>query len=89
MRLVLEHREDYPSMTAACRRWPAARFGPGDGASLGVQAEVDAGDRPGTTSEESAEIKALKAENRRLRRTNEILRRRRFSSRGNSTPDSR
>ena len=31
------------------------------------------GGRPGTTSEESAEIKKLKAENRRLREDNEIL----------------
>ena len=38
-----------------------------------VQAEVDGGGRPGTTSEESAEIKKLKAENRRLREDNEIL----------------
>ena len=31
-----------------------------------IQADVDAGRREGTTSEESAEIKRLKAENRRL-----------------------
>lgn len=37
------------------------------------QAEVDAGARPGTSSEESAEIKALKKENAELRRANEIL----------------
>ena len=39
-----------------------------------VQAEVDAGARPGVTSDEQAEIKKLKAENRRLREDNEILR---------------
>jgi apolipoprotein N-acyltransferase len=39
-----------------------------------VQADIDAGDRPGLTSEESAEIRRLKAENRRLREDNEILR---------------
>lgn len=39
-----------------------------------VQADIDAGARPGVTSEESAEIKKLKAENRRLREDNEILR---------------
>jgi transposase len=36
--------------------------------------EVDAGTRPGTTSEELAEIRRLKRENAELRRANEILR---------------
>ena len=37
------------------------------------QAEVDTGRRPGTTSEESAELKRLRRENAELRRANEIL----------------
>ncbi len=37
------------------------------------QAEVDAGQRPGATSEESAEIKRLKREVAELRRANGIL----------------
>ncbi len=37
------------------------------------RAEVDAGARPGVTSEESAELRRLRAENRELRRANEIL----------------
>ena len=37
------------------------------------QAETDAGQRPGTTSDESAELKRLKRENAELRRANEIL----------------
>ena len=37
------------------------------------QAEVDAGARPGVSSEESAEIRRLKRENAELRRANEIL----------------
>jgi transposase len=37
------------------------------------QAEVDAGTRPGPTSEESAELKQLRRENFELRRANEIL----------------
>ena len=75
MRMYEEHRADYPTMTAAAaavakhhhlghetvRRWIA-------------QAEVDVGARPGSTSAELAEIKRLKAENRRLREDVEILR---------------
>lgn len=38
-----------------------------------AQAEVDDGTRPGVTSEESAEIKRLKSEVKRLREDNEIL----------------
>lgn len=38
-----------------------------------VQAEIDAGQREGTTSEELAEIRRLKAENRRLREDVAIL----------------
>jgi transposase len=37
------------------------------------QAEVDDGARPGTTTEESAELKRLGRENAELRRANEIL----------------
>ena len=37
------------------------------------QAEIDAGTRPGVTSEESAELRRLRAEVRELRRANEIL----------------
>lgn len=54
------------------------------GAKLGIgpetlrkwrrRAEVDSGARPGTTSEEHAEIRRLKRENAELRRANEILR---------------
>ena len=37
------------------------------------QDQIDAGTRPGTTSEESAELKGVKKENAELRRANEIL----------------
>jgi transposase len=74
VRLVLDHRAEYPTTSAAVlavsrqvgvgkeslRRWVA-------------QAEVDTGDRPGVTSEEHEEIKKLKAENRRLREDVAIL----------------
>jgi transposase len=38
------------------------------------QAEIDGGQRPGTTSEEQRRIAELEKENRELRRANEILR---------------
>src|SRR6476619_2677617 len=37
------------------------------------QADVDAGDRPGVTSEDNAKIRRLEQEVRELRRANEIL----------------
>ena len=37
------------------------------------RAEVDAGQRPGVSSEQSEEVKRLKRENAELRRANEIL----------------
>ncbi len=74
VRLVLEHRAEYPSTSQAIaavarqegigaeslRRWVA-------------QADIDAGVRDGQTSAEAAEIKQLKAENRRLREDVAIL----------------
>jgi transposase-like protein len=40
-----------------------------------IQAQIDGGQRQGATSEELAEIRALKARVRRLEEDNEILRR--------------
>ena len=75
VRMVQDHQADYGSVTAASVAV---------GAQLGVaretlrrwvaQAEVDAGSRQGVTSEGAEEIKRLKAENKRLREANEILR---------------
>jgi transposase len=39
------------------------------------QAETDAGERPGLTTEERAELSQLRRENRRLREDNETLKR--------------
>ncbi|MQW77993.1 transposase [Nocardioides sp. dk4132] len=74
VRLVLEHRAEYPTTTAAVHA-VAKQVGVGkESLRRWVnQADVDAGGRPGVTSEDSAEIKRLKAENRRLREDNEIL----------------
>ncbi|MFJ6044504.1 IS3 family transposase [Brachybacterium paraconglomeratum] len=87
VRLVREHQQEYPTLTAATaavarqegvsresvRRWLA-------------QADVDDGTRPGVTSEESAEVKRLKAENKQLREDNEILRRASIFFRGGARP---
>ena len=53
----------------------AAKLGIGSAETLRKwvrQAEVNAGQRPGVTSEDSAEIRRLKRENAELRRPNEI-----------------
>jgi transposase len=75
VRLVRDHLSDYRSVTAASHAV---------GAQLGVsretlrrwvaQAEVDDGARPGVTTAEAEEIRWLKAEVKRLREANEILR---------------
>ena len=75
VRMVAQVRPEYPS------DWPAIcavaeKLGIGTAETLRKwvrQAEVDAGTRPGVTSEESAEIKRLRRENAELRRANEIL----------------
>ena len=76
VRLVLDHLQEYPSLTAAAK--PAARregVGKESVRRWVVQAQIDGGQRQGATSEELAEIKALKAKVRRLEDDNEILRR--------------
>ena len=73
--MVAEVRPDYPS------DWPAIcavaqKLGIGSAETLRKwvrQGEVDAGQRPGVSTEESAELKRLRRENAELRRANEIL----------------
>jgi transposase len=75
VRLVIEHCGDYPTEYAAIRSI-AAKLGIATAETLRQwvrQAEVDAGQRPGMSSEESAEIRRLRAEVKELRRANEIL----------------
>ena len=76
VRQVLDHLPEYPSVTAAAGA-VARREGVGTESVRRwvVQAQVDAGARPGPTSAELAEIKELKARVRRLEEDNEILRR--------------
>lgn len=74
VRLVLEHRAEYPSTAKAIAAF-ARQVGVGTESLRRwvVQAEIDAGDREGQTSAEHAEIRRLKAENRRLREDVAIL----------------
>ena len=75
IRMVAEVASDYRS------EWPAIvavaqKLGIGSAETLRKwirRAEVDGGQRPGTTSEEHAEIKRLKRQVAELRRANEIL----------------
>jgi transposase-like protein len=75
VRLVTEHKVESGSVTKSCEA-VGRRLGISKETLRGWcrQAQVDAGERDGVTSEELAEIKRLKAENRRLREDVEILR---------------
>ena len=73
--LVAEHRDEYETEYAAIRSI-AAKLGISTAETLRKwvrQAEVDSGQRQGGSSEESAEIRKLRAEVKELRRANEIL----------------
>ena len=75
VRMVLETRNEYPTEFGAIVSI-ANKLGIGSPETLRKwvrRAEVDAGERPGLTTEESEQIKALKRENAELRRANEIL----------------
>src|SRR4051812_13260682 len=75
VRLVAECRADHGSEWEAMRS-VAQKLGIGTTETVRKwvrRAEVDAGARPGVTSEESAELRRLKAEVKELRRANEIL----------------
>jgi transposase len=74
VRLVSEHRGEYPNLTAAAAA-VAKQVGVGKESvrRLVIQADIDAGLRDGVTTEESEEIRRLKAENRRLREDVAIL----------------
>ena len=75
VRLVTEHKVESGSVTKSCEA-VGRRLGISKETLRGWcrQAQVDAGEREGVSSEELAEIKRLKAENRRLREDVEILR---------------
>jgi transposase len=75
VRMVGEVRADQESDWAAMTQ-VAELLGVGSAETVRKwcrQAEVDAGQRPGVTTEESAELKRLKRENAELKRANAIL----------------
>src|SRR6476660_9278144 len=75
VRMVAEVTPNYDSQWAAINA-VAQKLGVGTAETVRKwvrQAEVDTGQRPGTTSDESAELKRLRRENAELRRANEIL----------------
>lgn len=75
VRMVMESRSDYEHESAAIKS-VASKLGitsPESWRKWLRQAEIDGGTRPGKTTEEIAEIKALKKENAELRRANDIL----------------
>ena len=74
MRMVAEHRLEYATPTALARVIAAReRLGVETVRRWIVQGEVDVGIRPGVSGIEHAEIKALKAQVRRLEEDNAIL----------------
>jgi len=73
IRMAIDARRDPTARTGAIKR-VAGQLGINPETLRGwvMQAEVDAGDRPGVSSDEAARIAALKSENRELRRANEM-----------------
>lgn len=75
VRMVAEIRPQYGSQWAAICA-VAGKLGIGAPETVRTwvrRAEIDAGDRPGMTTEQAAELARLKRENAELRRANEIL----------------
>ncbi|MCY0932148.1 IS3 family transposase [Streptomyces sp. H27-H1] len=75
VRIVAEVRGDYRNESAAFKA-DAGKLGIGSTETLRKwvrQDQVDSGARPGMTTEESAQLKALKKEVAELKRANEIL----------------
>lgn len=74
VRLLFEHRDEYPSQWAAIRSI-AGKFtmSPETLRSWVRQAERDGGLRPGLTTDERQRLKTLEREVKELRRANEIL----------------
>ena len=74
VRMVQEHRGEYPSLWAAIESI-SAKIGcvPQTLNEWVKKSEIDSGAREGITSDERERVKALERENKELRRANEIL----------------
>ena len=74
VRMVQDHRVDYPSLWAAIESI-APKIGcvPQTLNDWVEKAEVDSGQRPGTTTADAQRIKELEREVKELRRANDIL----------------
>jgi transposase len=73
--MVAEIRPDYPTEWATMKA-VVVKLGVGHAETVRSwvrKAELDAGTRPGTTTEESAELKRLRREVAELKRATEIL----------------
>ena len=74
MRTIAEHRSEYATPTELAKVIAAReRLGRETVRRWIVQHDIDVGTRPGVSSEEHAEVKALKAKVRRLEEDNAIL----------------
>lgn len=75
VRLLVEHRPEYETQWAAITSIASKVGCAPETLRLWVhQAERNAGQRPGLTTDEQQRVKVLERENRELRRANEILR---------------
>ncbi|MCX4409530.1 MULTISPECIES: IS3 family transposase [unclassified Streptomyces] len=91
VRMVAEVRPEYDTEWAAMKA-VAQKLGIGTTETLRKwvrQDQVDAGVRPGVTTEESSELKRLKKENAELKRANEILKAAGEFLRGRARPATR
>ena len=75
VRMVQEHRGDYPSLWAAVESI-APKIGcvPQTLLDWVKRAQIDGGSRPGTSTAEAQRVKELEREVKELRRANDILR---------------
>lgn len=75
VRMVREHAAEYPSQWAAIESIASKLGCTGETLRQWIrQAERDAGQRGGLTTDERQRLKELERENRELKRTNDILR---------------